>query len=148
MAAGRHGRDVRSDRHAADLVAAAPGQSPPRLAETPSGFVLATGDHNPGYRRVIDDHALDRRRLGTPIIMALAGNTPDDWGRLAAHLEEEPSVAGIERTCRRVAHRSDAAAWIGRRTPDHNLAGLGQAADAARGSPSLRPAPAPERMLW
>ena len=28
------------------------GQSPPRLAETPAGFVLVSGDHNPGYRRV------------------------------------------------------------------------------------------------
>jgi dihydroorotate dehydrogenase (NAD+) catalytic subunit len=89
------------------------GQSPPRLAETPGGFVLATGDHNPGYRRVIEDHALDWRRLGTPIIMALAGSTPDDWDRLAAHLEEEPSVAGIELQLPQVAHRSDAAAWIG-----------------------------------
>jgi dihydroorotate dehydrogenase (NAD+) catalytic subunit len=89
------------------------GQSPPRLAETPVGFVLATGDHNPGYRRVIEDHALDWGRLGTPIIMALAGSTPDDWDRLAAHLEEEPSVAGIELQLPQVAHRSDAAAWIG-----------------------------------
>ena len=75
--------------------------------------MLATGDHNPGYRRVIEDHALDWRRLGTPIIMALAGSTPDDWDRLAAHLEEEPSVAGIELQLPQVAHRSDAAAWIG-----------------------------------
>ena len=89
------------------------GQAPPRLAETPAGFVLASGDHNPGYRRAIDDHAPDWGRLGTPLIMALAASTPDDWGRLAGHLEEEPSVAGIELQLPQVAHRSDAAAWIG-----------------------------------
>lgn len=88
------------------------GQSPPRLAETPSGFILASGDHNPGYRRVIEDHAPDWRRLGTPILMALAASAPDDWDRLAAHLEEEPSVAGIELQLPQIAHRSDAAAWI------------------------------------
>jgi len=88
------------------------GQTPPRLAETPAGFVLASGDHNPGYRRVIEDHALDWRRLGTPIIMALAGSTPDDWDRLAAHLEEEPSVAGIELDVPEGARSVDVNTWV------------------------------------
>jgi len=88
------------------------GQTPPRLAETPAGFVLASGDHNPGYRRVIEDHALDWRRLGTPVIMALAGSTPDDWNRLAAHLEEEPSVAGIELHVPEGVRSVDVNTWV------------------------------------
>jgi len=88
------------------------GQTPPRLAETPAGFVLASGDHNPGYRRVIDDHAFDWHRLGTPIIMALAGSTPDDWDRLAAHLEEEPSVAGIELHVPEGVRSVDVNTWV------------------------------------
>ena len=88
------------------------GQAPPRLAETPAGFVLASGDHNPGYRRVIEDHALDWRRLGTPVIMALAGSTPDDWDRLAAHLEEEPSVAGIELHVPEGVRSVDVNTWV------------------------------------
>jgi len=88
------------------------GQTPPRLAETPAGFVLASGDHNPGYRRVIEDHALDWRRLGTPVIMALAGSTPDDWDRLAAHLEEEPSVAGIELHVPEGVRSVDVNTWV------------------------------------
>jgi len=88
------------------------GQPPGRLAEMPAGFILAAGDHNPGFRRVMDDHALDWRRLPTPIIMALAEGAPDDWDRIGASLEDEPGVAGLELHLPQVCHRSDAAAWI------------------------------------
>jgi dihydroorotate dehydrogenase (NAD+) catalytic subunit len=88
------------------------GQAPPRLAETPAGFVLAAGDHNPGYRRVIEDHALDWRRLGTPVIMALAASAPDDWDRLAAHVEEEPCVAGIELHVPEGVRSVDVNTWV------------------------------------
>jgi dihydroorotate dehydrogenase len=89
------------------------GAAPPRLAETPGGFVLATGDHNPGFRRVMEDHVLDWRRLGTPLLMAFAGSAPEDWDRMATRLEDEPGVAGLELQLPHGAHRSDAAAWIG-----------------------------------
>ncbi len=52
------------------------GSAGPRLAEIPGGFLLATGDHNPGYRRVIQDHDAAWRRLGVPVIVALAASTP------------------------------------------------------------------------
>ncbi len=89
------------------------GASPPRLAELPGGFLLATGDHNPGCRRVLQDHDAAWRRLGTPVIVALAASTPEDWGRLAATLEEESGAAGLELQLPHIAHRNEAAAWIG-----------------------------------
>ena len=89
------------------------GASPPRLAEAPGGFLLDTGDHNPGCRRVLQDHDATWRRLSVPVIAALAASTPEDWGRLAATLEEESGAAGLELQMPQVAHRNDAAAWIG-----------------------------------
>ena len=88
------------------------GQAPPRLAEIPAGFLLATGDHNPGYRRIIQEHAAAWDRLGTPVIAALASSTPEDWDRLAAHFEEEAPVAGLELHMPASARSGDVAAWV------------------------------------
>lgn len=89
------------------------GNPAPRLAEVPGGFLLGTGDHNPGYRRVVEDHDVAWRRLGVPVIVALAASAPEDWDRLAAALEEETAAAALELHLPHIAHRSDAAAWIG-----------------------------------
>ncbi len=88
------------------------GHPPGRLAETPAGFILAAGDHNPGFRRVMDDHALEWRRLSVPIIMALAGSTVEDWDRIAGRLEEEPGVAGLELHVAEGARPVDVANWV------------------------------------
>jgi dihydroorotate dehydrogenase (NAD+) catalytic subunit len=88
------------------------GQRPPRLAELPGGFLLATGDHNPGYPRVLRDYASEWTRLGIPLLVALAASTPEDWPRLAAHLEEETESAGVELAIPADTHRSEAAAWV------------------------------------
>jgi dihydroorotate dehydrogenase (NAD+) catalytic subunit len=89
------------------------GQASPRLAELPGGFLLVTGDHNPGYRRVLQEHDAAWRRLGVPVIVALAASAPDEWERLATLLDEESGVAGLELQLPHIAHRGDAAAWIG-----------------------------------
>ncbi len=88
------------------------GHPPARLAETPAGFILAAGDHNPGYRRVMDDHALDWRRLPVPVIMALAGSAVEDWDRIAAYLEDEPGVAGLELHVAEGVRSVDVANWV------------------------------------
>ncbi len=88
------------------------GQAPPRLAEIPGGFLLATGDHNPGYRRIVQEHAAAWDRLGTPVIAALASSTPEDWDRLAAHFEEETPVAGLELHLPASARLNDVAVWV------------------------------------
>ena len=106
--------DVRRDHHGAAHVAAAAAGARPRChAELPGGFLLATGDHNPGCRRVLQDHDAAWRRLGVPVIVALAASAPEDWERLAGVLDEESGAAGLELHLPHIAHRSDAAAWIG-----------------------------------
>jgi dihydroorotate dehydrogenase (NAD+) catalytic subunit len=89
------------------------GQSPPRLAEIPCGYLLATADHNPGCNRVVRDHATDWARTGIPIIAGLAGSATADWARLAAHLEEETIVAGLELALPADVGPSDASGWVG-----------------------------------
>jgi dihydroorotate dehydrogenase (NAD+) catalytic subunit len=72
------------------------GEAPPRLAEVPGGYLLATAGHNPGLHRVMRDHASAWVRMGTPVIAALAGGAPGDWPRLATYLEEESAASGLE----------------------------------------------------
>jgi dihydroorotate dehydrogenase (NAD+) catalytic subunit len=88
------------------------GQAPPRLAEVPGGYLLATADHNPGYGRVVRDHRAAWARAGIPVVAALAGSAPADWARLAAHLEEETAIAGLELALPGGAGASDASAWV------------------------------------
>jgi dihydroorotate dehydrogenase (NAD+) catalytic subunit len=88
------------------------GQAPPRLAEVPGGFLLATGDHNPGYRRVAQEHAGLWRRLGIPVLVALAASTPEDWDRLAGHLDEETPAAGLELHLPEGVRGSEVSAWV------------------------------------
>jgi dihydroorotate dehydrogenase (NAD+) catalytic subunit len=88
------------------------GPGPPRLVEAPGGYLLATGDHNPGYGRVVRDHAATWARSEIPVIAALAGSTPADWARLAAHLEEETAVAGLQLALPGDAGAADTSAWV------------------------------------
>jgi dihydroorotate dehydrogenase (NAD+) catalytic subunit len=88
------------------------GQGPPRLAEVPGGYLLATADHNPGLNRVLRDHAPAWARSGIPIIAALASSTPGDWVRLATHLEEETAVAGLELALPGDAAFRDIQPWV------------------------------------
>jgi len=89
------------------------GQAPPRLAEIPGGYLLATGDQNPGYGRVVRDHAAAWARTDIPVIPALSGSAPADWARLAAHLEEETAAAGLQLTLPVDAGTADASGWVG-----------------------------------
>lgn len=73
------------------------GSEQPRLSELPAGFLLATGDHNPGFRRVVEQHRGLWRKLGVPVLLALTGGDPGDRAWMAARLEEDdPGVAGVE----------------------------------------------------
>ena len=72
------------------------GRPAPRLAELPAGFALDAGVHNPGFRRLMDQHRSQWRRLGVPLIVSLAEGEPGDRAWMAERLEEEPTVAGVE----------------------------------------------------
>ncbi len=89
------------------------GKPQPRLAEIPAGFLLETGGHNPGFRRVLASHVKTWRRLETPVVVSLAGGEPGDGAWMAAHLEEiEDVIAGIELPIPETVNLSEASAII------------------------------------
>ncbi len=92
------------------------GVTGPRLAEIPGGFILNTGDHNPGSRRVFRDDVQEWDALDLPVIVALSGAQPDDWLRLAERLEDIAArgavIAGLEAQLPPGVSPHDAANWI------------------------------------
>jgi len=87
------------------------GATGARLAEIPGGFVLNTGDHNPGLRRVLRDDVTGWDNLGLPVIVALAGSAPDDWLRLGERLEDM-GVAALEAQLPAGVSPREAGGWI------------------------------------
>jgi dihydroorotate dehydrogenase (NAD+) catalytic subunit len=72
------------------------GPAQPRLVETRAGYVLETGQQNPGVRKVIHKYGRMWSRLGAPIIAHLPADEPDDLRRTAGALASTESVAAIE----------------------------------------------------
>ncbi|MBE3576849.1 MAG: dihydroorotate dehydrogenase [Limnochordales bacterium] len=72
------------------------GNPPPRLVETPAGVLNSIGLQNPGIDRVIAEKIPFLARLGVPVIVNIAGDTPAEYGELAARLDKVSGVAGIE----------------------------------------------------
>ena len=64
------------------------GNSPPRIAETPAGILNSVGLQNPGVEAFIRDEIPFLRRFDTCIITNIAGNTVDDYCRMAEILSE------------------------------------------------------------
>lgn len=73
-----------------------PGNPPPRLVETPAGVLNSIGLQNPGIDRVIAEKIPFLARLGVPVIVNIAGDTPAEYGELAARLDQVCGVAGVE----------------------------------------------------
>lgn len=64
------------------------GNAPPRIAETPAGILNSVGLQNPGVEAFIRDEIPFLRRFDTCIITNIAGNTVDDYCRMAEILSE------------------------------------------------------------
>ena len=64
------------------------GNAPPRIAETPAGILNSVGLQNPGVEAFIRDEIPFLRRFDTCIIANIAGNTIDDYCRMAEILSE------------------------------------------------------------
>jgi len=74
----------------------APGHPPPRIVETPAGFLNAIGLQNIGVRAFVDEKLPALRALGTRVIVNCWGNSEDEFAEVAARLSEAPGVDGIE----------------------------------------------------
>jgi len=73
-----------------------PGLPQPRVVELNDGFVLQTGDQNPGVRQVIRRYAAAWKRFGCPVIVHLAPAPPTDVARTASALAATGAVAALE----------------------------------------------------
>ena len=65
-----------------------PGNPPPRIAETPGGMLNAVGLQNPGVDYFIEHDLPWLRKQGTVIIANIAGNTQEDYCRMAEKLSD------------------------------------------------------------
>lgn len=73
-----------------------PGNPPPRIAETPAGMLNAIGLENPGVEVVIEKHLPWLAQFDLPVIVNIAGDRAEDYAELAARLDGQPGVAGLE----------------------------------------------------
>ncbi|MEG2038297.1 MAG: dihydroorotate dehydrogenase [Oscillospiraceae bacterium] len=64
------------------------GNPPPRIAETPSGMLNSVGLQNPGVKVFIEDELSYLRNKNTTLIANIAGNTTEDYCRMAEILSD------------------------------------------------------------
>lgn len=91
------------------------GHCPPRLVETPSGMLNAVGLQNVGLEAFLSDKLPKLRESGTPVIVSLLGETPQEIAEMVSRTDQAPDAAAIELnlSCPNVRH--EAAQHNGRR---------------------------------
>jgi len=72
------------------------GNPPPRIVETPCGMLNAIGLENVGLAAFVKEKLPFLRRLDTPVFVNVYGKRTEEYGELAARLEEVDGVSGIE----------------------------------------------------
>jgi len=82
------------------------GNNTPRTCETVSGMLNAIGLQNVGVDAFISDKMPFLEQFDTPIIVNFFGNTQDEYGEVAARLDDVPGVAALEMniSCPNVKH--------------------------------------------
>lgn len=113
-AAGTLGAEALAGRGAAEVYGALlpktvtpsprSGNPPPRVAETASGMVNSIGLQNPGIEVFLQE--LDAFEVGPPILVSVAGDTPEEFAALCERLGADDRVAGVELnlSCPNVEH--------------------------------------------
>lgn len=64
------------------------GNKPPRIAETPAGILNSVGLQNPGVRKFIEKEIPFLRKFNTAIIANVAGNSLEDYIKMAEILSD------------------------------------------------------------
>ncbi len=72
------------------------GNNTPRIVETPGGMLNAIGLQNVGIEAFIAKKLPFLRRVDTPVIVNLYGNSLEEYGELAARIDGIAEVAGVE----------------------------------------------------
>lgn len=72
------------------------GNPTPRLVETTAGILNSIGLQNPGVEGFIEDLLPALADYDLPVIVNIAGDTVQDYGKLAARLDRARGVAGLE----------------------------------------------------
>ncbi len=97
------------------------GSAGPRVAETPSGLLHATGHQNPGVDVFLEQELPVLARTGVPLFASVGGASLEEYLRVGTALAEAPGVVALEvnlacpsaeRGGALFAHRPDHAAEI------------------------------------
>jgi len=72
------------------------GNNTPRIVETPGGMLNAIGLQNVGIDAFITTKLPFLRTVSTPVIVNLYGNSLEEYGELAARIDDLDEVAGVE----------------------------------------------------
>jgi len=72
------------------------GNPQPRTVETPAGMLNSIGLQNIGVAVLIRDMAPVWATWSVPVVVNIAGESEDDYARLASRLDGVPGVAGLE----------------------------------------------------
>lgn len=72
------------------------GNPPPRIAEVAGGILNAIGLQNIGLEKFLSEKLPALRKLKTAVIVSIAGETENEYIELAAALNKEQGIAGIE----------------------------------------------------
>ncbi|MEG1496625.1 MAG: dihydroorotate dehydrogenase [Clostridiales bacterium] len=73
-----------------------PGNSMPRIAETPAGILNSIGLENPGVDSFIQNILPKIAKFNTPIIVNIAGSTVEEYGKITEILDKEEAVSALE----------------------------------------------------
>ena len=72
------------------------GNNTPRIVETPGGMLNAIGLQNVGIEAFIAKKLPFLRKVDTPVIANLYGNSLEEYGELAARIDGIEEIAGVE----------------------------------------------------
>lgn len=72
------------------------GNAMPRIAETPAGMLNAIGLQNPGIQGAVRKYSAIWERTPVPVLVNVSAESVGDYAAMAAVLDEQPGVAGLE----------------------------------------------------
>jgi len=72
------------------------GNRTPRIVETPAGMLNAIGLQNVGIDAFIKEKLPFIRKMNTPVIVNVYGNSLEEYSELAQRVDRIPEVAGLE----------------------------------------------------